>query len=66
MVREGVAKSSTGMFRISTIQGEYVLVTDRHKVAEYLRAPDSVLNAQDGANDVGGRTVIVFFKQVPN
>lgn len=52
LVREGMKKSSNGMFRIATLQGEYVLVTDRHKVGEYLKAPDAVLNAQDGANDV--------------
>ncbi|KAI1850820.1 hypothetical protein JX265_013300 [Neoarthrinium moseri] len=51
LVREGMAKSKNGLLRIATIQGEYVLVTDRHKVAEYLKAPDSVLNAQDGSND---------------
>ncbi|KAI0024061.1 cytochrome P450 [Xylariomycetidae sp. FL0641] len=51
MVYEGMANSKNGLMRISTIQGEYVLVTDRHKVAEYLKAPDSVLNMQDGAND---------------
>lgn len=53
LVLEGTAKAKNGMFRISTLQGEYVLVTDRSKVAEYLKAPDTVLNAQDGANDVG-------------
>ncbi|KAI1339109.1 cytochrome P450 [Xylariaceae sp. FL0016] len=51
LVREGMSKSRNGLIRIATIQGEYVLVTDRHKVAEYLKAPDSVLNAQDGSND---------------
>jgi len=51
-VREGQAKAKNGLFRIATIQGEYVLVTDRHKVAEYIKAPDTVLNSQDGSNDV--------------
>jgi hypothetical protein len=55
LIREGMAKSSNGLMRIATIQGEYVLVSDRNKVAEYLRAPDSVLNAQEGANDVSFR-----------
>lgn len=50
-VREGKAKTKNGLFRIATIQGEYVLVTDRHKVAEYVKAQDTVLNSQDGAND---------------
>jgi len=39
------------MIRIATHQGEYVLVADRAKVSEYLKAPDSVLSMQDGAND---------------
>lgn len=39
------------MIRIATHQGEYVLVADRAKILEYLRAPDSVLSMQDGAND---------------
>ncbi|CAH0039587.1 unnamed protein product, partial [Clonostachys solani] len=51
LVKEGSAKSKNGMFRIATLQGEYVLVTDRRKVAEYIKAPDSVLNMQDGSND---------------
>jgi hypothetical protein len=55
LIREEMAKSSNGLMRIATIQGEYVLVSDRNKVAEYLRAPDSVLNAQEGANDVSFR-----------
>ncbi|ETS77970.1 hypothetical protein PFICI_10032 [Pestalotiopsis fici W106-1] len=46
-----MAKSKNGLLRIATIQGEYILVTDRQKVAEYLKAPDSILNAQDGSND---------------
>jgi hypothetical protein len=52
MVRQGMAKSKNGMFRIATLGGEFVLVVDRNKVTEYLKAPDTVLNAQDGANEV--------------
>jgi hypothetical protein len=51
-VREGMGKSGNGLVRIATIQGEFILATDRHKVAEYIKAPDAVLNAQDGSNDV--------------
>jgi hypothetical protein len=51
-VREAMAQSKNGVVRIATLQGEFILVMDRHKVAEYLRAPDTVLNAQDGSNDV--------------
>ncbi|KAH9895453.1 cytochrome P450 [Xylariomycetidae sp. FL2044] len=51
LVRDGLAKSKNGLIRIATVQAEYVLVSDRQKVSEYLRAPDTVLNAQEGAND---------------
>lgn len=50
-IMEGRSKSKNGLFRIATLQGEYILVTDRHKVAEYVKAPDTILNSQDGAND---------------
>ncbi|KXJ91615.1 cytochrome P450 [Microdochium bolleyi] len=51
LVTEAAKKTKNGMFLITTHQGEYVLVTDRAKVSEYLRAPDNVLSMQDGAND---------------
>ncbi|KAK2808997.1 hypothetical protein FQN50_004271 [Emmonsiellopsis sp. PD_5] len=51
LVREGIANYNHGPFRISTIQGEYVLINEKEKVAEYIRAPDDVLSFQDGAND---------------
>jgi hypothetical protein len=52
-ILQGVSKSKNGLFRIATLQGEYIIVADRHKVAEYVKAPDTILNSQDGANDVG-------------
>jgi hypothetical protein len=52
LVTEGYQKYRGGYFRISTLQGEYVLVTSRDKVGEYLRAPDDVLSMQEAANDV--------------
>ncbi|PLN81947.1 cytochrome P450 [Aspergillus taichungensis] len=50
-VCDGMAKSKNGLVRIATLQGEFILATDRHKLAEYIKAPDSILNAQDGSND---------------
>lgn len=44
-------KYHPGYFRIATLQGEYIIITDNEKVAEYLRAPDDVLSMQDAAND---------------
>ncbi len=51
LTTEGYEKYKPGFFRIATIMGEYVIVTDRNKVQEYLRAPDDVLSFQDAAND---------------
>ncbi|KPI43088.1 Ent-kaurene oxidase [Cyphellophora attinorum] len=51
MVKEGIKKSKNGIFRIATLNDEFVLVTTKDKVAEYLKASDSVLSMQDGAND---------------
>lgn len=51
-VRKGMAKSNNGLVRIATLQGEFILATDRHRLAEYIKAPDTILNAQDGSNDV--------------
>lgn len=51
-VREGIEKYKGGMFRIATLQGEYVLVPDREQVAEYIRVSDDVLGMQEAANDV--------------
>lgn len=52
LVKEGVTKTENGLFRIATLSDEFVVVTDREKVAEYIKAPDAVLNMQDGANEV--------------
>lgn len=51
LMTEGVTKYKPGYFRIATIQGEYVMVTDRNKVQEFLRQPDDVLSMQEAAND---------------
>lgn len=51
-VKEGVKRSKNGIFRIATLNDEFVLVTTKEKVAEYLKASDGVLSMQDGANDV--------------
>ncbi|KAF2180150.1 cytochrome P450, partial [Zopfia rhizophila CBS 207.26] len=50
-MKEGYAKHKDSYFKISTLQDEYVIVSDKEKIAEYLAAPDHVLNFQDGAND---------------
>ncbi|KAK5953726.1 hypothetical protein OHC33_004995 [Knufia fluminis] len=51
LMTEGVTKYKPGYFRIATIQGEYVMVTDRNKVQEFLRQPDDVLSFQEAVND---------------
>lgn len=52
LVRQGIEKYNRGMFRIATLQGEYVLVPDREQIAEYIRVSDDVLGMQEAANDV--------------
>jgi hypothetical protein len=49
--REGNGEKN-GLFRIAILSDEFVMVMNKEKVGEYLKAPDSVLNAQEGANDV--------------
>lgn len=52
LTRQGIEKYGRGFFRISTLQGEYVLIPERDKIAEYVKAPDDVLGFQEAANDV--------------
>jgi hypothetical protein len=52
-IKQGIAKTNNGLFRIATFSDEFIVVANKEQVAEYLRAPDSVLSMQDGANDVG-------------
>lgn len=52
LVLQGITKYKSSPFRISTYQGEYVLVPSKESVAEYIRAPDDVLNFVESANDV--------------
>ncbi|KIX10708.1 uncharacterized protein Z518_01792 [Rhinocladiella mackenziei CBS 650.93] len=51
LTRQGIEKHNRGFFRISTLQGEYVLIAQRDKIAEYVKAPDDVLGFQEAAND---------------
>ena len=60
LVREGITKYRPGFFRISTLQGEYVLVTSRDKVGEYLGAPDDVLSFQEATNDVSATLLLTL------
>ncbi|USP79331.1 cytochrome P450 [Curvularia clavata] len=51
LVQEGMGRAKNGLLLVATLSDEFVLVTTKEKVAEYMKAPDSVLNMQDGAND---------------
>ncbi|KAK5102937.1 hypothetical protein LTS08_003739 [Lithohypha guttulata] len=51
LMTEGFAKHRPGFFRISTLQSEFVIVTDIKKTAEYLKASDDVFSFQDAANE---------------
>lgn len=50
-LKEGYEKYPHGYFKIATITTENVVVNDADKVAEYLSAPDDVLNVQDAINN---------------
>lgn len=54
-VKKGIAKTNNGLFRVATLSDEFIVVANKEQVAEYLKAPDSVLSMQDGANDVSSR-----------
>ncbi|KAK3071451.1 hypothetical protein LTR53_008591 [Teratosphaeriaceae sp. CCFEE 6253] len=48
-LREG-HKKYPNCFKVATLTGEYIIVNDTERFAEYLAAPDSVLNVQDAIN----------------
>ncbi len=48
----GYKAHKDSFFRISTLDMELVMVPDRAKVLEYLAAPDEIVNAQKGQEDV--------------
>lgn len=52
VIDEGTAKYKGGYFRFSTHTAEYTVITEKKKVAEYLAAPDEVLNFKDTVNDM--------------
>lgn len=51
---EGYDKYKDGYFRISTPQYEYVVVSDYHKINEFLGAPEDMLSFIDSSNEVCG------------
>jgi len=52
VVTDGIKQSNGKAFRIATLQKEYIIVTQADQVAEYIRAPDNVLNMLEAADDV--------------
>ncbi|EUC47347.1 hypothetical protein COCMIDRAFT_3606 [Bipolaris oryzae ATCC 44560] len=48
---EGCNKYGKSYFKVSTLQDEYLVVSQKEKIQEYLAASDDVLNAQDSFND---------------
>jgi hypothetical protein len=47
LIQLGYNKYRSGIFKISTLQREHIIVCDRQKIQEYLSAPDHVLNIED-------------------
>lgn len=52
ILTNGIDKFRNKPFRIATLQGEYVIITSREQVAEYIRVGDDVLNMLEAADDV--------------
>ena len=53
VVTEGIERFNGKAFRIATLQKEHIIVTKADQVAEYIRAPDRVLDMLEAADDVG-------------
>ncbi|KAI6872898.1 hypothetical protein KC343_g725 [Hortaea werneckii] len=51
ILTNGIDKFRNKPFRIATLQGEYVIITSREQVAEYIRVGDDVLNMLEAADD---------------
>jgi hypothetical protein len=47
----GYAQYKDGYFRVSSLSVEYVIVSDKKKIAEYVAAPDDVLSFYDSLID---------------
>ena len=58
VVTDGIKQFNGKAFRIATLQKEYIVVTQADQVAEYIRAPDNVLNMLEAADEVS--LVIAF------
>ncbi|KAK9788249.1 putative Cytochrome P450 [Seiridium cardinale] len=56
---KGYQKYKKSYFKISTLREEYVLVSDRRKIAEYLAAPEDALSFMDvGVDEVQSKWTI--------
>ncbi|KAI7084689.1 hypothetical protein KC356_g6486 [Hortaea werneckii] len=52
ILTNGIDKFRNKPFRIATLQGEYVIITSREQVAEYIRVGDDILNMLEAADDI--------------
>lgn len=60
-IQRGYDIYRSGVFKISTIQREHVIVCDKSKIDEFLAAPDTVLSNADALEeDVQGRWTIGY------
>ena len=50
-LERGYAQCKDGYFRVSNLSQEYVIVSDKKKIAECLAAPDDVLSVGDAINN---------------
>lgn len=60
-IQQGYDSYQSGIFKISTIQREHIIVCGKSKINEFLAAPDSVLSNADALEeDVQGRWTIGY------
>ena len=60
-VRLGYDRYHNGIFKISTLQREHVIVCDKAKIQEFVSAPDTVLSIEDALEqDIQGRWTIGY------
>ncbi|KAK6082951.1 sulfite reductase flavoprotein component [Seiridium cupressi] len=63
---KGYQKYRKSYFKISTLREEYVLVSDRRKIAEYLATPEDVLSSMDvGVDLISGKLTQNISNNVP-
>jgi hypothetical protein len=60
-IQRGYEKYRSGIFKISTLQREHIIVCDQKKILEYISAPDDVMSIEGALEqDIQGRWTISY------